>query len=443
MKDKRLIYLIIPCIFVIGISLIGCALIKPENREAEKARVLAENYEEERNFKQAIQAWKDLQKIDPDNKEIQTKIIKMESNLASCVQRHIRLGKKYLKKREWERSRKEFLTVLFLDPEQQEAFDYLRRLFRVRHPGDYKDIIQEPPEIEQGKYLLHTLKKGESLSLLAKKYYGDMMKYHIITHFNDIDDINRIEVGQKIKIPVIKGMKTFNGGRMITVGPPLSAEPASRKPSDKTYEAIKKPEKEKGPSPADKTDAAAEKTPSVDKTGAAAEKTPPLDEEKKAAEMDEKLLGENFNKGVALFQEDKFSEAIEKFQHVIQICADHPSAIKYIYVSKKIIALSEKGVDLYSGRKYGEAYDEFSKVLTLKPNAIIANRNIDSLLVPMTTEAKFLLYDEQSPCETISLVKKVLKRDPHNKQAQELLKEASILANVLNLQCDQPEADKP
>ena len=159
--------------------------------------------------------------------------------------------------------------------------------------------------------------------------------------------------------------------------------------------------------------------------------------------MDEKLLGENFNKGVALFQEDKFSEAIEKFQHVIQICADHPSAIKYIYVSKKIIALSEKGVDLYSGRKYGEAYDEFSKVLTLKPNAIIANRNIDSLLVPMTTEAKFLLYDEQSPCETISLVKKVLKRDPHNKQAQELLKEASILANVLNLQCDQPEADKP
>ena len=49
----------------------------------------------------------------------------------------------------------------------------------------------------------HTVQSGESLSLIAKKYYGDAMKYNDIFEANKpmLKDINKIYPGQVLRIP--------------------------------------------------------------------------------------------------------------------------------------------------------------------------------------------------------------------------------------------------
>ncbi len=49
----------------------------------------------------------------------------------------------------------------------------------------------------------HTVQSGESLSLIAKKYYGDAMKYNDIFEANQplLKDVNKIYPGQVLRIP--------------------------------------------------------------------------------------------------------------------------------------------------------------------------------------------------------------------------------------------------
>jgi nucleoid-associated protein YgaU len=51
----------------------------------------------------------------------------------------------------------------------------------------------------------HTVEKGESLSLIAKQYYGDMMKYPIIFEANKpmLTSVDLIYPGQVLRIPPI------------------------------------------------------------------------------------------------------------------------------------------------------------------------------------------------------------------------------------------------
>ncbi len=52
-----------------------------------------------------------------------------------------------------------------------------------------------------GKY---TVKEGDTLFLIAEKYYGDGFKYEEIAKASNIEDINSIEVGQVLEIPKLE-----------------------------------------------------------------------------------------------------------------------------------------------------------------------------------------------------------------------------------------------
>lgn len=53
------------------------------------------------------------------------------------------------------------------------------------------------------EHQLHHVASGDTLSALAKKYYGDASKYHRIFEANrdQLNDPDKIQVGQKLKIP--------------------------------------------------------------------------------------------------------------------------------------------------------------------------------------------------------------------------------------------------
>lgn len=68
------------------------------------------------------------------------------------------------------------------------------------NPGD---IAADITVSNTGYYAKHTVAKGESLSLIAKHYYGDLMKYKQIfeANRNILDNPDKIEVGQELIIP--------------------------------------------------------------------------------------------------------------------------------------------------------------------------------------------------------------------------------------------------
>jgi len=47
----------------------------------------------------------------------------------------------------------------------------------------------------------YKVQAGDSLSKIAKKYYGDANKYPMIAQANAIKDPNKIQIGQVIKLP--------------------------------------------------------------------------------------------------------------------------------------------------------------------------------------------------------------------------------------------------
>jgi len=67
------------------------------------------------------------------------------------------------------------------------------------------DIMADIKVADESVYAYHTVQKGESLSLIAKHYYKDLMKYKAIFEANRdvIKDVNVIHPGQEIIIPIL------------------------------------------------------------------------------------------------------------------------------------------------------------------------------------------------------------------------------------------------
>lgn len=49
----------------------------------------------------------------------------------------------------------------------------------------------------------YTIKGGDNLSHIAKRFYGEANKYTEIAKANGIDDPNKIRAGQELKLPVL------------------------------------------------------------------------------------------------------------------------------------------------------------------------------------------------------------------------------------------------
>jgi hypothetical protein len=71
----------------------------------------------------------------------------------------------------------------------------------------------------------HTLSRGETLAVLARRYYGDPERADVLQQFNAIDDPRRLSVGQTIDVPLIDFRAA---GKPAETDPPPPAERAKR-----------------------------------------------------------------------------------------------------------------------------------------------------------------------------------------------------------------------
>jgi LysM repeat protein len=75
----------------------------------------------------------------------------------------------------------------------------------------------------------HTLGRGESLALLAERWYGDAELGDLLQQFNEIDDPRRLSVGQRIEIPLTSLVLKDSDSSEPEVKKTASA-PAERRP---------------------------------------------------------------------------------------------------------------------------------------------------------------------------------------------------------------------
>lgn len=71
---------------------------------------------------------------------------------------------------------------------------------------DNLTIIEKEPEVVEVEKMFYEVKKGDSLSKIAKEVYGDAMKYNHIFEANKpmLKDPNLIYPGQKLVIPPLQ-----------------------------------------------------------------------------------------------------------------------------------------------------------------------------------------------------------------------------------------------
>ena len=201
---NKTIFLIPVVVLIFGT--IGCASLKgpsriPDDQTAAPwpyvKRALA--HEDRGEHVEARRAYGLALTLQPDHPEALAGKRRVQEALNRRAKTLYREGLKFYRQGRYGQARHRFLKALRLRPDYPEVVHLLTTRKRI----------------QTKRYIIHTLKTGESLSRLAERYYGDHWKFPIIAGFNNIPDATRVRAGQKIKIPEIKDVPFLIGNRTV------------------------------------------------------------------------------------------------------------------------------------------------------------------------------------------------------------------------------------
>ncbi|MDH5691789.1 MAG: LysM peptidoglycan-binding domain-containing protein [Gammaproteobacteria bacterium] len=284
---------------------------------------------------------------------------------------------------EVEEARLSLMEALTLDPDSNTARKLLSQL-------------DADPVVELGNQNFpHKVGSGESLSVLAKNFLNDPLKFHILARYNNIDNPSKVRAGQTILIPGAK-----------------KQELANEKKASELEIAVKKANVEFKKKRYSKVIAQLE--------GVMDQMT---DEEPATGKANELLASSYLFTAEALIQEEKFDDARVLVEKAEDLQADNPKVAgirqKLADSSKSDAQFEEGMLALNKGDKVS-AYEKFDAVLKVKPNHRQAARQA-SLVRAEVGEIYYRealkLQRKQKLKEAIVLWDKVLAIDPENKNA--------------------------
>lgn len=181
--------LVIICLLAI---MAACATAPSSSKLGADYLAKAQALEQEGDLVAALEQYQLTLTVQPDNQTAKTKVAELAARIEALADDHYQTGLQFYRMGQYPQARQAFLTALRYNPE---------------HPGAKGKLAEfDRSASTANKYIMHTVKSGETISSLADKYYGDYRKFHIIARYNEIVDATRLKVGQQIKVPVIKGM---------------------------------------------------------------------------------------------------------------------------------------------------------------------------------------------------------------------------------------------
>lgn len=406
-KSQLLIYIILVPTFI------GCALLEkkppkeivevPEEKplekivEVHKERFVKEylqkgrEYEGKRDLVAALKQYKLAMTVNPGSQEAIESRNQVEMKLRSSAEEHYKAGLKFHKQGKYGLARHEFLIALRLWPDYPEVIKMLTSRKRLKIK----------------RYIVHTIKRGESLSKVARIYYGDYHKFPIIAKYNNIADATRIKVGQKIKVPEIEGTEFLAGKVAIETEKVEVADAGFRAWERYTLEAQK-------------------------------EKEAPEVEVKEEQKKPEDQLAVYRDHGVDLFRKKKYREAIVVFNRILKGHPEDNIALEYSYKSH-----FQQGVSLSFKKDYMAARDQFEICLRYRSDCQKCHEHIkksENLYKEMHYKKGIQLFDKELLTEAIKEWNLIKFIDSDYKRVDYLINKAkTILERIEKLKESQEE----
>ncbi len=145
---------------------------------------LARDSERSGDVRAALDEWKQAKAVSPASSEAEKNITRLQGVASKQAEEAFQEGMEAWDRGNYKSARRSFSTALRLDPSRKEALS---------------QFLEEPQRPEG--VITHRIAAGESLSTIAKKYYGDPQEYKLLAAYNKIADPSKLKVGDEILIP--------------------------------------------------------------------------------------------------------------------------------------------------------------------------------------------------------------------------------------------------
>ena len=367
--------------------LTGCAHLsgdlgeqRPEEAFLERALQKGVNYESRGEWVEALREYKIALALSPENKETLDGRERAKERLGTLAEEQYSMGLRLQREGKFSEARQRFLTALRLQPDHAGALETLTS--RKRLP------VQD--------YVVHKLKRGESLSMLAMKHYGDPFLFPVIARFNQIADAHLVKVGQEIKVPLLAARVTET-------------------PDEKRPEVIIVEED----IPIDYWDWSTIEAEQ-------AERTMPVDTAK-AEEVDQ--ITSYRELGAELFREGRYEEALYEFKKVLSVYPEDQAVSEYAYT-----ASFELGLMMLESKDYLAARNYFNLSLTYRngcPQSRAFLKESEELYKEMHYKRGIEHYGKEQLGEAIQAWEMVQRMDPHYKRVDYYIGKAKEIQGKL------------
>jgi tetratricopeptide (TPR) repeat protein len=252
----------------------------------ERYRVKARAYEKRGDLPNALRSWEVVKSFVPGDAEAERKVAQLEKQIPAVADQHFHKGVAFFNTHSYALARKEFLSALYLNPDQAEAIQYLKE------------------RLAGNDFLTYEVKKGDTLKEVARKVYEDPQKDFLIAYFNGLRVEGPLEPPLLLRMPVL-------------APPPVKKTSAPAK-SEAEYKFEMTLDPQEVPERAGGTD-----------------------REKKHQESTA-LAEAHYLKGVNFFVEEQIEKAIQEWETTLSLEPKHPKAKKDIETARNLLQKLEK-----------------------------------------------------------------------------------------------------
>jgi len=361
----------------------------PEKRYGEVFVQKGREYETKGDLVEALKQYNLAVTVDPLNHEALEGQNRLKIALHNLAEGHYKEGLRFHKEGKYGLARHQFLISLRLSPDYPEVIKMLTSRKRIQIK----------------RYLVHTIKAGESLSKVAKIYYGDYHKFPMIARYNNITDATKVYVGQEIKVPEIEGMEFEMGEAAVKLEEMDVSGLGSLGWEGDALEAFK-------------ADQASE----------------PKAEEGERERVDQVAIYRDY--GIELFEKKEYQEALVEFTKVLNAYPEDPIALEYSYKS-----YFQNAMTLFESKDYLAARDQFQTCLRYKHDCQECHRHIkasEDLYKELHYIRGMQCYNKELLHEAIKEWELVKALDPNYKMTEYLIdKSKTILEKIEELKRSQ------
>ncbi len=299
-------------------------------------RAKAAVFERDGNPRRALDEWKIALTIDPGDAEARARKRALEARMETTVADRLRQGREALGRGVHLEARRHFLAVLAIDPGNPAAFEALRS------------------EVGEVRFVVHTIRRGETLASIAERYYGDRSRGEVIGETNQLSANARLVVGGALKVPEIPGVP-FLAPEVRRPGPAESPEVSPL--LVEAREAL-----DRGDYLAALTD--------VDRVLGGSPQQP------EAVDLKKAIL---YGLGRSQLEQREYTDSYQTLSQLARLAPDYHDASTLLrQVRDRLVQQHySEGLRLYREEKIEEAIAEWRSALELDPQHANARRNLE------------------------------------------------------------------